>query len=126
MVIADFDDARRGLHGLPTVYEAIHGLQLQVAGVYAEARMMRSDFPEAAVCYAQRAAALSLAARVLAGIETAGDISAAAASATYRPATHADALAAHLEARDRIIDELCEGVEISDRGVDYWLAKLRR
>ena len=76
----DYGDARRGLHGLPTVYEAIHGLQLQVAGIYADARMMRADFPEAASCYAQRAASLSLAARVLAGIEIAGDISAAAAS----------------------------------------------
>jgi orotate phosphoribosyltransferase len=79
---ADFDDARRGIHGLPTLYDAIYGLQLQVANLYADARMMRSDFPEAANCYAQRAAALSLAARVLAGVETAGDISAAAASAT--------------------------------------------
>jgi orotate phosphoribosyltransferase len=78
----DFDDARRGIHGLPTLYDAIYGLQLQVANIYADARMMRSDFPEAANCHAQRAAALSLAARVLAGVETAGDISAAAASAT--------------------------------------------
>jgi hypothetical protein len=82
MVTYDYDNARRGIHGLPSLYEAIHGLQLQVAGIYADARLMRGDFPEVANCYAQRAAALSLAARVLAGIEGAGDISAAAASAT--------------------------------------------
>jgi hypothetical protein len=65
---------------------AIAQLQTMAAGLYADARMTRTEFPEAAALYAQRAAALSLAARALAGVETAGDISAAAASATYRPA----------------------------------------
>jgi hypothetical protein len=83
MVTYDFDDARRGIHGLPKLYDVIFGLQLQVALIYQEARLMRSDFPELSNCHAQRAAALSLAARVLAGIEGAGDISAAAASATH-------------------------------------------
>jgi len=80
----DYDDARRGIHGLPSLYEAIHGLQLQAAGLYAEARLMRGDFPEAANCYAERAAMLSTASRVLSGAEIAGDISAAAATATHR------------------------------------------
>jgi hypothetical protein len=61
---------------------SVRVLQTMAADLYADARTMRSEFPEASTLYAQRAAALSLAARVLAGVEAAGDISAAAASTT--------------------------------------------
>jgi hypothetical protein len=53
---------------------SVRVLQNMAADLYATARETRAGFPEAATCYAQRAAALSLAARVLAGIEAAGDI----------------------------------------------------
>jgi len=79
---------------------SVRVLQAMAADLYATAREMRSDFPEASSCYAQRAAALALAGRVLAGIEAPGDISGDASTATHRPATHAHDSAAELtEAR---------------------------
>jgi len=64
---------------------SVRVLQKMSADLYANARSLGSEMPEASTCYARRAAALSLAARVLAGIEAPGDISGDASTATHRP-----------------------------------------
>jgi hypothetical protein len=53
--------------------DACFRLQLHARGLAADARGMRESFPELAIGHAERAAALSMAARVLLGIETPGD-----------------------------------------------------
>lgn len=84
---------------------ACYRLQAHAHGLYADARSMRDSFPELAAGHGERAAALSLAVRVLLDIELATDfdLCAARARATRRTPTREQDYAAVVSRADALL-----------------------
>jgi len=100
--------------------DASYILQALARNLYADARSMRESFPELAVGHGERAAALSLAVRVLLDVELAEDfdLCAAHARATRRTPTGDQTYAATIARTDAVLQRAAAKHEADAREAD--------